>query len=296
MTVTDRPVQPLVAGRSAKWRSKVAGNRQLVVGGAICLVFVVMGVAGPYLAPYSPFDGDSAARLAPPSLAHPFGTDEFGRDVLSRVMAGARYSLVTGVGAIGLAVAVGACAGLIAGYFRGWIDEVVMRLTDVALAVPAVILALVIVASLGSSVRNLVFAIGAVYAPRIARVVRSRTLELRDRDFVLAARAQGENHLHVMVVEIGPHTLSALAVEASMRMSFVLLLQAALSFLGLGLSPPAPDWGLMISGSRLQMYSAPWLIAFPALVVTITIIGFNLLGDGIVSATNRTRDASLPRN
>ncbi|MQA79819.1 MAG: ABC transporter permease subunit [Streptosporangiales bacterium] len=274
----------------------VAGNRQLVVGGVICVVFVVMGVAGPYITPYSPFDGDTASRLATPSLAHPFGTDAFGRDVLSRLMAGTRYALVTGVGAIGLAVVIGACAGLIAGYFRGWIDEVLMRLTDVALAVPSVILALVIVTSLGSSVRNLVIAIGAVYAPRIARVVRSRTLEIRERDFVVAARARGENHLYVMAVEIGPHTASALAVEASMRMSFVLLLQAALSFLGLGLSPPAPDWGLMISGSRLQMYSAPWLIVFPSLVITITIVGFNMLGDGIVSATDRTLDAARPRN
>lgn len=258
------------------WRTPTA-----LVGLIIVTLFIVLAAIGPVIVPYGPTDMDITNKFAPPSFAHPFGTDSFGRDVFSRIIAGARLSFLLAATATSFAIVLGTPLGLIAGYARGWVDEVLMRLTDVLLALPSIVLALVIVTTLGSSMVNVVLAVGIVYAPRIARVVRSGTLSLREQEFVQAARARGESGRYIIFSEILPNTVAPLIVEASIRMGFAILLATSLSFLGLGASPPAPDWGLMINEARLQIFRAPWLTIFPSIAIALTIIGFNLLGDGV---------------
>lgn len=252
----------------------------VLAGGGIVLVFLIVALVGPAVAAYSA-TAFSSQRLAPPSLAHPFGTDEFGRDMLSRVIGGARISGGLALAATVFSLVLGIPIGLVAGYFGGWADEILMRVTDALLSLPSLILALLIVASLGSGLQNVVLAIGVVYAPRIGRVIRSGVLGLRHAEFVQAARARGESSVYIMGSEILPNILSPLIVEASIRMGFALLLAASLSYLGLGVSPPTPDWGLMINDARQYMLQAPWLVIFPSLAVALAIVGFNLLGDGI---------------
>jgi peptide/nickel transport system permease protein len=251
------------------------------VGLIIVGFFVLLAAIGPYIAPYSATEMNVTERFARPSLAHPFGADAFGRDIFSRVIVGARLSFVLAAAATIFSLLLGTPLGLVAGYYRGWIDEALMRLTDALLALPTIILALVIVMALGSSMANVVLAVGIVYAPRIARVVRSGTLSLRDEEFVQAARARGEGGRYILFSEILPNTVAPLIVEASIRMGFAILLATSLSFLGLGASPPSPDWGLMINEARLHLFRAPWLTIFPSIAIALTIVGFNLLGDGI---------------
>lgn len=252
-----------------------------MIGLAIVSLFLILAAVGPLIAPYSATDMNILDKLARPSLAHPFGTDNFGRDELSRIISGARLSFMIAAAAVLFALILGTPLGLIAGYYQGWADEILMRVTDALLALPSIILALVILATLGSSLANVVLAIGVVYAPRIARVVRSGTLALRQEDFVEAARARGESGSYILFSEILPNTVSPLIVEASIRMGFAILVTTSLSFLGLGISPPQPDWGLMVSEGRLQLFTAPWLTIFPSIAITLTVVGFNLLGDGI---------------
>jgi peptide/nickel transport system permease protein len=285
-TIAAPPTPSPAGARPAGWRWRRFGEDlrrtpSALVGLVIVTIFVVLAAIGPWIVPHSPTEMVVTNRFAPPSLAHPFGTDAFGRDVFSRIIAGARLSFLLAAAATLFAIALGTPLGLIAGYARGWVDEVLMRLTDVLLALPTIILALVIVTTLGSSMVNVVLAVGIVYAPRIARVVRSGTLALRDQEFVQAARARGESGRYIIFSEILPNTVAPLIVEASIRMGFAILLATSLSFLGLGASPPAPDWGLMINEARLQIFRAPWLTVFPSIAIAMTIIGFNLLGDGI---------------
>lgn len=259
----------------------VARTPSALIGGAIVAVFLVLAALGPVIAPTSPTDMNILARFQPPSAAHPFGTDSFGRDILSRIIVGAQLSFLLAAQATLFSLLLGTPLGLVAGYFGGWLDEALMRLTDALLALPSFILALVIVATLGSSTLNVVLAVGVVYAPRIARVVRSGTLALRHEDFVQAARARGERSGYILFAEILPNTVSPLIVEGSIRMGFAILLATSLSFLGLGASPPAPDWGLMINEARPHLFRAPWMTVFPSIAIALTIVGFNLLGDGI---------------
>lgn len=252
-----------------------------LIGLTIVSLFLILAAIGPYIVPHPATEMVMLNQFAPPSLEHPFGTDAFGRDVFSRIIVGARLSFLLAATATLFAIVLGTPLGLVAGYVGGWVDEVLMRLSDTLLALPSIILALVIVTTLGSSLINVVLAIAIVYAPRIARVVRGGTLALRDQEFVQAARARGESGSYVIFSEILPNTVAPLIVEASIRMGFAILLATSLSFLGLGASPPAPDWGLMINEARLQVFRAPWLTIFPSIAIGLTIVGFNLLGDGI---------------
>lgn len=251
-----------------------------VVGAGMVALFVILAAFGPLIAPHSPY-GFSGARFAAPSPGHPFGTDGFGRDVFSRVIYGARLSFLVAAVATTFSLLLGLPLGLVAGYFGGWVDEFLMRVMDALLALPSLVLALLIVGSLGGSEASVVLAIGVVYAPRIARVIRSGVLALRGEDFVLAAKARGESSAYILVAEILPNTLGPVIVEASIRMGFAILLTTSLSYLGLGASPPQPDWGLMVNEARLDMFQAPWLVIFPALTIAATIVGFNVLGDGV---------------
>lgn len=283
------PNPPLATGqapprRQSRFRRLAEDFRRTpsaMAGLIIVVIFTVLAAIGPWIVPYPPTEMVITEKFLPPSLAHPFGTDSFGRDVLSRIIVGARLSFILAAAATLFAIVLGTPLGLVAGYNRGWVDEVLMRLTDVLLALPSIVLALVIVTTLGSSMVNVVLAVGIVYAPRIARVVRSGTLSLREQEFVQAARARGESGSYIIFSEILPNTVAPLIVEASIRMGFAILLATSLSFLGLGASPPAPDWGLMINEARLQIFRAPWLTVFPSIAIALTIVGFNLLGDGI---------------
>jgi peptide/nickel transport system permease protein len=271
-----------------KWRaSRLEGVRRdlrsmplAVAGLVIVAAFVLVALAGPLVTPYSPY-AFGADRLAPPSAAHLFGTDAFGRDVFSRVEAGARLSFLIAAIATACSLLAGVPLGLICGYQGGWIDEVIMRVMDALLSLPSLVLALVIVGTLGGGLLPLVLAIAVVYAPRIARVVRSGVLALREEDFVVAARARGERTAYILISEILPNTVGPIVVEASIRMGFAIMLTTSLSYLGLGVSPPQPDWGLMINEGRADMFAAPWVVIFPALAIGAAIVGFNILGDGI---------------
>ncbi len=268
-------------GRLRRLGEDIRRTPNALIGLAIVSLFLILAAIGPYIVPHPATEMAMLNQFAPPSFDHPFGTDAFGRDVLSRIIVGARLSFLLAATATLFAIVLGTPLGLVAGYVGGWVDEVLMRLSDTLLALPSIILALVIVTTLGSSLINVVLAIAIVYAPRIARVVRGGTLALRDQEFVQAARARGESGSYVIFSEILPNTVAPLIVEASIRMGFAILLATSLSFLGLGASPPAPDWGLMINEARLQVFRAPWLTIFPSIAIGLTIVGFNLLGDGI---------------
>jgi peptide/nickel transport system permease protein len=253
----------------------------VLTGGTIVLVLAVAAVVGPVLAPYDPVAMDFTARFAPPSWAHPFGTDDFGRDLFSRVLHGAAVSFQVAFIAVGLSGAVGVSLGLLAGYLGGWVDELVMRVMDVLFAFPAVLLAITVMAILGRGVENAMIAIAVVYAPIFARVTRGAVISVRDREFVTAARALGTRPLRVMVFHVLPNAAGPILVQTSLSLAFAILAEAALSFFGLGTQPPDPSWGRMLSEGRAYLGQAPWMGIFPGLAIMVAVLGFNLLGDGL---------------
>jgi len=253
----------------------------LVCGGLILAVIAALAFAAPWIAPY-PYDEMAIlSRLKPPSMAHWFGTDEFGRDVLSRVLIGARPTLTMGFGATILSLLIGVPLGLIAGYRRGRIDEAIMRTADVLLSFPPILLGLLVLAVTTPALWKAIVAVGIVYIPPIIRLTRSVTLELAQEEFVLAAQARGDGGWYILLAEILPNAWPPIAVEGSLRITFAILLGAALSFLGMGAQPPTADWGLMISEARAFVERAPWITLAPGLAMCITVIGVNLLGDGL---------------
>jgi peptide/nickel transport system permease protein len=264
-------------------RSKLAFAGLVIVLGLVLLAFI-----GPSIAPYDPTDINVRERTQAPSWSHPFGTDDRGRDILSRVLYGARVSLKVGVIAVGISATIGTFLGAISGYFGGWLDEVIMRLTDVLFAFPAILLAIAIMAMLGPSASNAMIAIGVVYTPIFARITRASVLAVRGEVFVEAARALGANSPRIIARHIMPNVIAPVIVETTLSLAFAILAEAALSFLGLGTPPPAPSWGRMLSEGRDFMQDAPWMGFFPGLAIVLAVIGFNFLGDGL-------RDALDPR-
>ena len=267
-----------------QFRHSVVG----IVGLVIVMLFLAVTVAAPWIAPYDPVYADFANVLAPPSWTHPFGTDDIGRDILSRVIHGARISLGAGLAPVALALAVGLPLGLLAGYAGGMIDNVLMRAVEVILAFPTLVLALGITAILGPKLSHALLAIGLVFVPNFARLIRGQVLSVRENDFVTAARALGGTDTRVVVQHVLPNCVAPLLVQSSFAISFAILVEAALSFLGLGTQPPTPSWGIMLSQGRGYLEQAPWLGAFPGVAIFITVLGFNLVGDGL-------RDALDPR-
>jgi peptide/nickel transport system permease protein len=264
-------------------------NPTFLIGTMLVIGFIVLAVIGPYIAPYNPIKFDFNARLSSPSVAHPFGTDDYGRDIFSRVLSGARLSFLLALYSTVFSIVMGTFLGLTAGYYGGWIDEIIMRLMDTLLSIPSLLLGLIIVAGLGTGLMNVMLAVGLVYSPRVARVVRGQVLGVKEEEFVLAAKSQGESSAYIMIREILPNVAGPLIVEGSLRMGFAILLQTSLSYLGMGFSPPTPDWGLMINEARYYIYDAPWAILFPATAIGLTITGFNMFGDGIRIALDPTR-------
>lgn len=272
----DATVSPAVR---ATRRSRVPAN--LVFGATIIVGVMALALAADWIAPYPYDEMQIMARLKPPSLAHWFGTDDYGRDVLSRTLIGARLSLAMGLGATAFCLAVGVPIGLYAGYKRGRIDEVVMRTMDVLLSFPPILLGLLVLAVTTPALWKTVLAVGAVYVPAIVRITRGVTMELAQEEFVLAAKARGDGSAYILLREILPNAWPPIAVEGSLRITFAILLGAALSFLGMGAQPPSSDWGLMISEARAFVDRAPWIALAPGIAMCVTVVGVNLLGDGL---------------
>lgn len=252
-----------------------------VAGAGVVLGYLLAAGAAPALAPADPLQMDPHALLAPPSRVHLFGTDQFGRDVLSRLLYGARTSLEVAFAATALALGAGGAAGLLGGYLGGAVDHVVMRAMDVIFAFPAVLLALAIMAVAGTTVGTVVVAIGVVYTPQFARVSRAGVLATRGLEYVEAARALGASSGRLVVRHLLPNITAPLVVQTSLSLSLAILTESALSFLGLGTQPPTPSWGNMLAEARQVMVTAPWTAVFPGTAIALVVLGFNLLGDGL---------------
>ncbi len=263
-------------------------NRCPVVGLVLVLVYVGMAVFADLLAPYSPVDGQLVEKLQAPSLSHPLGTDELGRDLLSRLLFGARSSLEIQLAAVVFALVIGVAWGLVAGFFGGLVDDLSMRICDILLAFPSILLAIAIVAILGNGLVSIVLAVGAISIPQFARLVRGVVLGIRETEYVEAARAIGESNASILWRYVLPNATAPVIVQTTLRMATVLLTAAGLNFLGLGVVPPTPDWGGMLSNAREYMFLSVHVTAIPGLAITLVVIGFNLLGDGL-------RDALDPR-
>jgi peptide/nickel transport system permease protein len=256
-------------------------NPMAALGTGIVLLFVLMAVFGPLIAPYSAVDPIPDMKQKPPSLAHPFGTDNLNRDVFSRVIIGSRDIIAqSGIGTL-LAVFLGTALGLVVGYAGGWVDDVVGRLLDSLLALPATLLALLLVGAVGPTRESVLIVIVVVYIPIVARVVRSVVLDVKSKAFVEAAKMRGEKYSYILGREILPSVLPALAVEASLRFAYAIFLVATLGFLGIGVQPPSPDWGLQVAQARNFWASAWWMLFFPCAAIAVLVIGVNLMADGL---------------
>lgn len=259
-------------------------SRTFIIGAAIVLFWIACALFGGIVAPYDPTVPDIMGALQPPSAAHWFGTDSLGRDVFSRVIVGSRDILMVAPLATALGTILGVMLGLVTGYFRGLVDDVLSRLIDALLALPIVIIALLALTAIGASSFTVVFVIGIVYAPIIARTVRSAVLSERELDYVAAARLRDEGAAHVLFIEILPNIASPILVEATVRLGYAIFAVATLSFLGFGIQPPSPDWGLSISQSYGMINGGYWwLVLFNAIAIASLVVGVNLVADGVQS-------------
>ncbi len=271
-------VAPVI--RPAGWR-RAFRTTSARVGLLLTLVFLLITVLAPVIAPYDPYEQDLSSALSPPSPEHRLGADQYGRDMLSRVLYGTRTALLAVVVADGLALVVGCTLGLIAGFFGGSAEAVIMRLVDMLLAFPYLLLALIIVAALGPGLTNSMIAIGIVYTPQYARLIRGQVLAIRQTDYVRAARALGASRLRLMLRHVLPNSFPPILVMATLQAGSVVVETAGLSFLGLGAQPPSPDWGALLADGQSYFLTAWWIATFPGLAIFILVLGFNLLGDAL---------------
>lgn len=280
---TEVPTRPPRRG----FLRRLISNR-LTAAAIIVLVLVALGgLLAPWIAPYSPTDTDVFSRFQPPSAEHLLGTDDLGRDVLSRLLYASRLSLTAALIAVGISAAIGAPLGLIAGYVGGRVDSLISRVADAVMSLPTLILALGIIAALGPGLINAMIALGVVYSPRIFRVVRGATMSVRRETYIEAAISVGLPARHVIQHHVLPNVLSPVMVQLSLMMAFALLAEASLSFLGLGVLPPDASWGVMLGRAFSDIRLAPYLIYWPGLAIAITTLAFNILGDGISDALGR---------
>ena len=273
-TVIAAPTAPGIVRRALRRTSARLGL-------AITLLFLSLTVLAPLIAPYDPTDQDLSNALSPPSAEHWFGADQYGRDMLSRILFGTRTALLSIVMADGLALIIGGSLGLLAGYLGGKVDAMVMRLVDVLLAFPYLLLALIIVAVLGPSLTNSVIAIGIIYTPQYARLMRGQVLTVQAAEFVTAARSIGAGQLRVMLRHVLPNSFTPVLVLATLQSGAVVVETAGLSFLGLGAQPPSPDWGALLADGHPYFLTAWWIATFPGLAIFLVVVGFNLLGDAL---------------
>ncbi len=291
MANTLRVPLPTVRPTTSWWQDVARGfqrNRLAVVGLFIVLGLVAVAILAPWLAPYDPTEQHLPDKRMPPGSKYWLGADEFGRDIFSRILFGARVALLVGVLAVVVALAIGLVFGTLAGYRGGYVDELIMRLTDILLAFPYLLLAIAIVTALGANAVNTTLAVGIWGAPSFIRIVRASVLALRDREFIQAARAVGVPTARVILRHLVPNFIAPVIVYATLFMAQAILVEAALSFLGLGVQPPQPSWGLMVATGRNYISIAPHITTMPGLAIVIAVLGFNLLGDGL-------RDALDPR-
>ncbi len=263
------------------WFGRLLRNRLGLIGTIILTIELAVAVFAPTLTPFDPFEQDLRNRMLPPGVdGHLLGTDEFGRDQFSRILLGTRYSLLVGATVVIISFVLGVPAGAIAGYYR-WADGPIMRLVDLMLAFPQILLALIVVATLGTGLFNVMIAVGLASAPAFARLTRGVVLSLREVDYVTATQSLGSNDGRVIVRHILPNTAAPLIVQSTFRVATGILSAAALSFLGLGAEPPTPEWGAMLSTGRTYLFTSPHLSIYPGIAIFITVLGFNILGDGL---------------
>jgi peptide/nickel transport system permease protein len=274
--------------RVAQLLRRMRRVRFATLGIAVVALVVFLALFAGFLAPLDPIKPDLNRSLEPPGLAHLLGTDDLGRDILSRVIYGARISLLAGVVSVAIALVAGVGLGILSGYWGGWVDDAIMRLMDALLSFPAIVLALAIAAAIGAGLTNVMIAIGIVNTPTFARLARGQTLAVRELDFVGAARVLGAWDLRIMRVHLLPNIAAPLIVQTSLSIAFAILAEASLSFLGFGVKPPEPSWGSMVSMGRGYLQQAPWLVFGPGAAIFITVMGFNFVGDAL-------RDALDPR-
>ena len=267
-------------------------NRLALFGMVVMAVFILMAVFAPLIAPYDPLQQDLAGKFATPSAAHPLGQDELGRDILSRIIYGARISLTAGLAAVAIATGIGTLVGLVAGFFGRWPDSLLMRVMDVVLAFPSILLAIVIVTVLGPSLPNAMLAIGIVFVPQMARVVRSAVISVRERDYIEAERALGAGNAQIVFSGVLPNSMAPLIVQATLTLATAILDVAALSFLGLGARAPTPEWGAMLTDAFRSGFgvfvTGQHAIIFPGIAIALCVLSVNFIGDGL-------RDALDPR-
>jgi peptide/nickel transport system permease protein len=294
---TETTQDPLAEGKSRgllEHRQRTLAIRRLrrhkaaVVGGAILVVLILSAAFAPLIAPYDPIDMQLDRALDPPSADHLLGTDSFGRDILSRLLFGARVSIFIGLASVGWAALVGVPAGLVAGYFGGTVGNVLMRLVDALLSFPPILLAIAISASMGGGQGTVIFALGMIYVPVFARLVRGSTLSLREEVFVMAAESYGAGTAKLLLRHILPNMVGIIVVQATIGFSSAIISEATLSFLGLGVPPPLPSWGRDLNDARVYIRETWWVVMIPALTIVISVLGINFLGDGL-------RDALDPR-
>lgn len=263
-------------------------NRHAVAGLVVIAFFFAAAALAPLISPHNPIEFQLGSQLLPPSMTHPLGTDELGRDLLSRLLYGSRITFVITFGAVAIAVLVGTAIGVVAGYFGGWVDQLAMRFMDILLAMPMFLLAVAIIAALGPGTRNVIIAVGIGSIPVFARIARGSTLSVKQEDYTLAVRAIGASHSRIVVRHIVPNVLPPLLVQTTLRLATAILTASGLSFLGLGPQPPTPEWGAMLSTGRNFLTSSPQLVIVPGMAILLVTIAFNLVGDGL-------RDALDPR-
>ncbi|MBW2148718.1 MAG: ABC transporter permease [Deltaproteobacteria bacterium] len=263
-------------------------NRLTRAGAIVIALYLITALVAPYFAPYNPIMQDLPNTLKPPNMKNLFGTDEFGRDILTRIIFGARISLLIGAGAVAIAFVLGTILGTSAAYYGGRVDSIVMRIMDIMLSFPAILLAIVIVTILGPRLINVLIAVGIQSTPMFARMIRGSVLSVKENEYVLAARALGANDLRMIINHILPNSMAPMIVLATLRIGTAIITASGLSFLGLGAQPPTPEWGAMLATGRNYLRAAPWVATIPGLAIMTVVFGFNLLGDGL-------RDAMDPR-
>lgn len=281
--VPQDPVDDVVSPwREAFWQLRK--NKLAVFGALIIIFFILVAIVAPFFTPYEYDELHAGERLTAPSTENWFGTDDLGRDIYTRIVYGARISLLVGFFAVTGALVMGTFLGIIAGFFGGWVDMLISRIFDVLLAFPSILLAIAIVAILGPSLQNALLAIAIINIPIFGRLVRSRVLSIREEEYILAAKAQGMKNSRILFHHILPNSTAPIIVQATLSFGTAILEAAALGFLGLGAQAPMPEWGKMLSDSRQYIQSAPWTVLFPGLSIMLVVLGFNMFGDGLRDA------------
>jgi peptide/nickel transport system permease protein len=277
--------------RSSLWLdslSRIVKSKTSLVGMIIILLLITVAIFAPVIATHTPTDTDIINRYQAPSAEHYLGTDELGRDIYSRIIYGSRITIKIGVISVGIAMVIGVLLGAVAGFFGRWVDQIIMRIIDIMMAFPSILLAIALIAVLGKSLTNAMIAVGIVGIPHFARIVRSTVLSVKETEYIEASRVIGAKNGRILFSHVLPNCLAPIIVQATLTVGTAILDAAGLSFLGLGAQPPLPEWGAMLSDGRSALQTAPWVVMFPGLEIFMVVLGFNLFGDGL-------RDALDPR-